>query len=137
MTTTKMLLGAAVVLLSTGAFAGLYQPAPFGIDLDNQIAQGDMQSVRDSKDELAFIGCGIRTLDLGGGISVRFGFCQAGDAEVQVTCFTESPVLLDEMRAANDFSFITFSWQDDGFGGLECTRVGYSTQSFYLDKAKN
>ena len=39
---------------------------------------------------------------------------------------------IDEVRANTDYAFITFNWQDDGFGGAECIRVGFSTQSFYL-----
>jgi hypothetical protein len=38
------------------------------------------------------------------------------------------------MRSTADFSFITFSWTDDGAGNLTCTRIGHSTQSFYLDE---
>ena len=36
------------------------------------------------------------------------------------------------MKGTSAYAFITFSWEDDGFGGGECTRVGFSTQSFYL-----
>jgi hypothetical protein len=68
----------------------------------------------------------------------RFGFCQVQENGGEVIiCSTLSDALIDEIRAANDFSFVTFSWTDDGAGNLTCTRVGFSTQSFYLDKVKN
>lgn len=136
----KILLSAAITMLTSTALAGLYQPAPFAVDLDARIAHGDMLSVSNSKDDIAFIGCGTRRVSLPGlGVDFRFGFCQAGDEfGNQITCFTEDPALLDEMRASNDFSFITFSWDWDAEPGGACTlrRVGFSTQSFYLEKAK-
>ena len=55
--------------------------------------------------------------------------CQAGDEEGdEATCFSEDAELLDMMRATGDYSFVTFSWNEDG----DCTRIGFSTQSFYL-----
>jgi hypothetical protein len=64
--------------------------------------------------------------------SFQFGLCQATDSDgVRAVCFTENPKLLDTMKTISDFAFISFSWQDDGNGGAECTRVGTSTQSFY------
>lgn len=127
-------------MCASTALAGLYQPAPLTVDLDNRIATGDMASVSGSKDNTAFIGCGTRRTSLPDfGIDFRFGFCQAGDdLGNQITCFTEDPALLDEMRAGNDGSFITFSWDWDVEPGGSCTltRVGFSTQSFYITKAK-
>ena len=45
--------------------------------------------------------------------------------------------LLDGIQSIADNSFITFSWTDDGTGALTCTRIGSSTQSFYLPKIKS
>lgn len=130
---TAALLGAGLCM--PAATAGTSQPAPVIVDLDNQFAQGDMITARDAKSDDVFIGCGTRHFDFGGGGTFETGFCQArvegGDA---VTCFTQSPVLLNGMSQSNDTSFITFSWDDDGTGNLTCNRVGFSTQSFYLDK---
>jgi hypothetical protein len=123
---------AALLLIAGGAYAGLSQPTEVVINFDNMFAQGDQNAARTAKDDVSFIGCGIRVLDDGVN-SFAFGFCQAGDSEDnQITCFTENPNLLQTLGAMNDFSFVTFSWQDDGFGEAECTRVGFSTQSFYL-----
>lgn len=135
----RILLTMVVALLSSAVFAGLHQPAPITIDLDNQFASGDMLTAANSVNSDEFIGCGTRSFDDGLGNAFRFGFCQVqekgGDP---VTCFVyDSDLLLDEMRASNDFSYVTFSWTDDGAGNLTCTRVGFSTQSFYLDKVKN
>ena len=48
-----------------------------------------------------------------------------------------STALLDGIQSIADNSFITFSWTDDGTGALTCTRIGSSTQSFYLPKIKS
>ena len=123
---------AALTLMAGVASAGLVQPAPVTVDLINMIALGDQATARTSKNDVEFIGCGIRVFDDGVN-PFSFGFCQAGDSEeVQITCFTQNANLLDTLKTGSDFSFVTFSWQDGGFGGTECTRIGFSTQSFYL-----
>ncbi|MDJ0911437.1 MAG: hypothetical protein QNI99_19790 [Woeseiaceae bacterium] len=129
----KLLILATAVLCSSAAFAGLKQPQPVVVDLVAQTAFGDMLTAANSDNNVEFIGCGSRRIDDGMGFTFRFGFCQASDADGnQITCFTENDNLLDEMRASNDFSFVTFSWEDDGAGNLTCNRVGFSTQSFYI-----
>ncbi len=134
----RFLLATVVLTMITGvAVAGLTQPAPVDVDLDNMIAIGDQYTARITKDDTQFIGCGSRTFDDGMGNSFVFGFCQAEDADGDnVTCFTQNPVLIEAMRSTSDFAFITFNWRDDGFGGAECIRVGHSTQSFYLPNFK-
>ena len=123
---------AALLLIAGGAYAGFSQPAEVIVDLDNMFAQGDQHAARTAKDDVSFIGCGIRNLDDGVNL-FAFGFCQAGDSEENgVTCFTQNPNLLQTLGAMNDMSFVTFNWRDDGAGGAECTRIGFSTQSFYL-----
>jgi len=127
---------AALGLLSGVAFAGYQQPVPVVVDLVNMDALGNQLTAQTSDNDVEFIGCGIRVFDDGVN-SFSLGFCQAGDSEEnQITCFTENANLLDTLKASSDFAFITFSWQDDGFGGAECTRIGFSTQSFYLDAKK-
>jgi hypothetical protein len=123
---------AALTLMAAVASAGFKQPAPVTVDLVNMIASGDQVTARIAKDDVSFIGCGIRVFDDGVN-SFAFGFCQAGDSEEnEITCFTENPNLLQTLGANSDFAFITFSWRDDGSGEAECTRVGFSTQSFYM-----
>jgi hypothetical protein len=123
----------ALVLASSAALAGFTQPAPVAVDLTERLATGDMATSRYTKGQ-TFIGCGVRTVVTAGGV-VTFGFCQAGDAEGdEITCFTENAELLDVMKATGDFSFIVFAWTEDEEGGAECTRIGFSTQSFYLPK---
>ncbi len=126
---------AAVLSLLAGfAYAGLSVTFPVDVDLASGQANGDQISARLDPDDTVFIGCGSRTIDTGLGAPFRFGFCGAADAEGEfVRCFTENPDLLDEMRAASAAAFITFSFRDDGAGGFECTRVGFSTQSQYLN----
>lgn len=127
---------AALLLVSSAAIAGFKQPVPVTVDLDIRTAFGDTTTAANSDNEVELIGCGSRSIATGGG-TFRFGFCQATDAAgTTIQCFTQDASLIDEMRAASDRSFITFSWQDDGGGGFECIRVGFSNQSFYLTKLK-
>jgi len=131
-----VLITAILAIFSSIAVAGFIQPAPVVIDEASMSASGDMWTARTANNDVEFIGCGVRVFDDGTN-AFSFGFCQAGDAEgLELTCFTENPVLLDTMNSASDFSFVTFGWVDDGFGGAECVRVGFSTQSFYLPNFK-
>lgn len=89
----------------------------------------DMVTARFSDNDVEFIGCGIRTFDDGAGGTFTFGFCQATDsAGVNGFCQSTNTDLLLAMAATADFSFITFGWDAVG----DCTRIGFSTQSFYL-----
>ncbi len=56
---------AALLMIAGGAYAGLSQPAEVIVDLDNMFAQGDQHAARTAKDDVSFIGCGIRNLDDG------------------------------------------------------------------------
>ena len=135
--TLTMLTGTLALAMSGAANAGYVQPFPVDVDLANNIASGDQVSARDDKDKDVFIGCGVRSISVPGGASFRFGFCQAEDSDGErVLCNTQDPQLLDEMRANTTYGWISFSFQDDGAGGFTCTRVGFSTQSFYLPKVK-
>jgi len=118
-------------------FAGYLQPAVVDVDLDNNFVGGDMVSARYADNETEFIGCGVRNFDDGLGGIFETGFCQAEDAEGdRAACFTSSPHLLDAIKAISDFSYITYSYNVnvdvDGNESFECTRIGNSTQSFYL-----
>ena len=131
-----VLISAILAIFSSIVVAGLVQPQVVLIDEANMFAQGDMWTARTADNDNEFIGCGTRVLDDGGG-PFLFGFCQAEDAnEVQIVCFTVNSDLLDAMKSTSDFAFITFSWKDDGGGGFECIRIGFSTQSFYLPNFK-
>lgn len=127
-------------MVSTVAVAGYVQP--FNVEVVTNVdgsgsATGDMVSARFADNDVEMIGCGIRVHDNGLGDTFRFGFCQARNSGgEQGVCFTSRADLMDTMKATADYSLITFAWDASG----ECTRVGFSTQSFYLprhpDKAK-
>ena len=140
MNTKKTATLLAISLFSVTAFAGYSQPIEVSVDVledGSGSALGDMTTARNSSNEFAFIGCGVRTIDHGNDDPFLWGFCQAGiEEEVSYTCFTQSPALLETINGLSDLSFITFGWTDDGSGNLNCTRVGSSTQSFYLEKGK-
>lgn len=130
----------AMLLIPVLGFSGYVQPAPVTIDADatGGIAAGDMISARNSENEFEFIGCGKRAFDDGAGGAFYTGFCQASlEDEGSVVCFTQNTALLEGINSIADSSYITFSWTDDGEGNLTCTRIGSSTQSFYLGKGKN
>jgi len=130
---------AAAMMVSVSGYAGFTQPAPVMIEIDglNGFAAGDMVSARNSANDFEFIGCGMRAFDDGAGGAFHTGFCQASLEEgVTYTCFTDNKALLDGIQMIADSSFVTFSWEDDGAGNLTCTRIGSSTQSFYLSKDK-
>ncbi len=134
---TTLTIGSAIAaaLLSVSAFAGQTTPVVVDVDLDILFAQGDLITARNAKNDDVFIGCGTRNTEDGIGGIFKFAFCQAQDADGdQVTCFTTNPDLVETIREINDTSYVQFSWSDDGAGNLTCTRMGFSTQSFYLDK---
>ncbi len=132
-----VLISAILALFSSIAVAGRVVSVPVSIDETNMFAQGDMWTARTADNDVEFIGCGIRVLEDGVGGIFSFGFCQAMDAdEAEIQCFTENPDLLDAMKATSSYSFVSFSWEDDGFGGAECVRIGFSTQSWYLPNIK-
>ena len=120
---------AALTVLAGIASAGYIQPAAVFVDLDTMSAVGDQWTARTSKNDVEFIGCGVRVFSDG----YSWGFCQANNSEdVGVTCITDNVYLLEAIKGISDFSVIIFEWQDDGGGGAECTYIGFSTQSFYL-----
>lgn len=134
------LIGAALLssaVLAPAAIAGLTQPAPVIVDLDGAgggFAQGDLITARTDKTDTVFIGCGVRDFDDGAGGAFTFAFCQAEDEEGDAAfCNTQNPGLIESIRGSSDSSFLTFSWVDNA-GAPECTRIGFSTQSFYLGK---
>lgn len=121
-----------VAMIATSANAGLTQPAEVDVDLVNGNALGDQVSARYTADNTQFIGCGMRRRINPAGGYFDTGFCQATDAAGDnITCFTNDAGLIDAMRTSGEFGFITFSWD---VATAECTRVGFSSQSFYLPK---
>ena len=124
---------AILAIFSSIAVAGFIQPAVVLIDEVNMLVQGDMWTARTADNDVEYIGCGIRVTDAGAAGTFSFGFCQAIDAdEVEAFCSTQNQDLLEAIKSTSDFSFITFGWDEDG----ECTRIGSSTQSFYLPNFK-
>ena len=96
-------------------------------------AAGNMVSARFSANDVEYIGCGTRNIDAGDGSFFKFGFCQAGNSvEEAAFCSTENPELIDALESISAYSFISFSFNDLG----ECTRIGLSTQSFYIPSGK-
>lgn len=122
---------ALAMLFASSAYAGFVQPAPVNVDTVNRIATGDMATARFADNEDEFIGCGMRFISDGAGGVIAWGFCQARqEGGESLTCFTQDAALIDAMKATSDYSYISFSWDEEE----ECTRIGFSTQSFYIPK---
>ncbi len=130
---TKSLVSAtALLLFSSVASAGLALPLPVQIDFAGRTAIGSMYAARTSANAFEYIGCGVR-FGVAGPI---FAFCQAGlgeAAEQQFACITTEPALIEAIHAISAFSLIVFAWDEED----NCTRIGNSTQSFYLPDFKD
>jgi hypothetical protein len=129
---TKLLTIGLLALSSSIAMAGRVQPAPVEVVLNEDgsgLASGNMATARAAANDVEFIGCGIRKADDGAGGANTSGFCQATNAAgVNAYCYTQNAELLDGFENVSDYSFITFAWNIEG----QCTRIGVSTQSFYI-----
>lgn len=121
----------ALVLTSSAALAGLVTITPVSVTLNPDAsgsALGSLSAARFSKNEVEYIGCGVRRFVTGTTVVV-FGFCQASTAAgVLGFCNSEDPALIASIGDQDDFSFITFSWDSAGI----CRSIGNSTQSFYI-----
>ena len=121
---------AAVTLFHAGSgLAGSSYVSPVLIDLDTNSAQGAQSSARYSDNDIEAIGCGATVSDSGDGNVLRFGFCQATDANGEsALCATFNPDLVGAINAIANYGFIRFTWND----AEECVTIRNSTQSSYL-----
>lgn len=128
MKTITIIAIAVMSLVSALAFAGATNFATVVVEQNadgSGTASGDMVTARTSDNAFELIGCGTKEFKNFTG----FGFCQAADSEDNyIVCTTTKPHLLDAMKATGDYSFIRFDVDKKG----ECTRIDFSTQSFYL-----
>jgi len=130
-----MVVMTGAALMSVPAFAGQVNPQVVDVDTDFMFASGDMITAFSDKDDEVYIGCGTRNTLIPSGGMFSWAFCQARDADGdQVTCFAFDNELVETVHAINSDSYIQFRYEDDGNGGFNCTHMGFSTQSFYLDK---
>ncbi len=135
MKTKSMIISAIFALSSVASLAGYVQDVPVEVDMEGMFAHGNMKNARYSENEFEFIGCGTRTYAATDtSPAFQWGFCQASVAEGETAfCSTfDNPELLNQIKAAASYSYITFRWNENG----ECTYIGNSTQSFYLPQAK-
>ncbi|HSC05366.1 MAG TPA: hypothetical protein VLD59_00915 [Steroidobacteraceae bacterium] len=124
----------AFVLASSAAMAGLVGDLPVSVTLNGDgsgSAIGLMTTARQSKNNVEYIGCGVRRFEDGLGGVFEYGFCQASTATAVVGfCETENPGLIASVGDLDDYSFITFAWNAAGI----CQSIGNSTQSQYIPK---
>jgi hypothetical protein len=133
----KQLMGiGGLVLGSSAAMAGLVTITPVTVTVNpdsSGSANGSMSAARFSKNEVEYIGCGVRRIEDGVGGVLVFGFCQARNAAGDLGfCNTENAALIASIGDQDDYSFITFSWDEEGV----CRSIGNSTQSFYIPPGK-
>ena len=140
MNTKNLLVLLVLSMFSISVFAGQVAPAPLTIEINEDgsgFAGGDMRTARNSTNDIENIGCGTRIYDDGAGGTWSWAFCQATDADgVFAQCFTQNAGLVAALDSVADSSYLTFSWVADGEDNYECTKIGTSTQSFYLEKGK-
>ena len=142
----KFLVMAVSLILAANASGGASSSVPVEITIDPDngwfYAQGSMGTARWSDNDVELIGCGVKKFS-----GYEWGFCQARDAtDYYVSCRTEDPQILEALSVINDTSFIQFNWEpgvdpdtgDPIYESGTCTRIGVSSQSFYItgDKGK-
>ena len=136
---SKRLIGiATLALISSLAIAGKVQPVSVIVQIEpdgSGYAEGDMVTARTSENEFELIGCGIKGFAIENPFpfsdALTVGFCQARNSDnVNVFCITESPILVEVLKATGDYSYIYFEFDEYG----SCTRIDFSTQSIYLPK---
>jgi hypothetical protein len=124
-----VLLGA--LLFTAGAVAGMRTSQPVVVTLNadgSGTAIGSMVTARFSANTLEYAGCGVRYTVTAAG-TTKWGFCQAATSTgVTGFCNIESNDLFQLASSLSDYSFLTFNWNAAGI----CTRIGMSTQSFYI-----
>jgi len=133
--TFKIAIISISLVFSLNAFAGLGGDEQVFIFVDEfeGLAQGSMKSVRNSDNDVEYIGCKITT-DSFGLVIGQFSVCLAGDANgVAVSCQIHDPVIAEAINAMMSYSRIQFVW--DVPSGI-CTRVSISNYSTNLPNTK-
>lgn len=124
----KKMFALVVAFVAQVSFAGTVVEVPVTIDMEAMIASGNMKTARFSANELEQIGCGTRSNDFGESV-YEWVFCQASvDEATNAFCTTDNPELVKQVRNINDYSFVTFLWDEEG----RCRYLGFSTQSQYI-----
>ena len=135
----QLLLPAAIMLLSSLAYAGEFQIAPVEIDFDNQAAQGNLIAARFSKNDAERIGCAVGNgvLSPGQPDNPHYAYCEASLGNgVDTYCITYDAAMIDTIASINTLSFVYFKWEYLS-GEQVCTHVTVATRSIHIpDKLK-
>jgi hypothetical protein len=124
-----IIIGLLLTVASTFTLAGTLVKFPVEINLEERRATGNMTAARFSSNEFEEIGCAIRTYRDQWGNKFDMGSCRATLVEGESSmCTTENMDLIQTIRAMNDYSYVIFTWNDDG----ECQLIGNSTRSQYI-----
>jgi hypothetical protein len=124
---------AALLLGSPVAMSGMTSSVPVEVIVNADAsgsAQGNMATARFTANTVEYVGCGVR-YSISGTTTVKGGWCQAtNSAGVNGFCSISgsNTELLNAISGTSDYSYLVFAWNAAGM----CTRVGFSTQSFYI-----
>ena len=130
----QLLVTAAILLLSSHAYAGEFQYSPVKIDLENYVAQGNLLAARFSKNEEERIGCAVGSGVLSPGLpdNPHYAYCEASLGNgVDALCITYDPEMIDTIASINAFSFVYFQWEYLK-GYPQCTHVTVATRSIHI-----
>ena len=128
----QLLLPAALLLLSSHAFAGEFRIAPVTINEAHSWAEGNLIAARFSESDLERIGCAV-----GNGVE-HYAYCEAKDAEGLVAaCLTDDPAMIETIASINTFSYVYFAWEGDIWIGRpqpmpKCEHVTIATRSIHI-----
>lgn len=128
MKVARLLLAAAMLLMSSFAFAGAFEIAPVTINDFGATgeAYGNLLGARFSDNDNEWIGCAVAYGDDG-----PYAYCEASlvaDDDGNVYCVTEDSSMIDMIASINIFSYVYFRWDSAG----DCTHVTVATRSLYI-----
>jgi len=128
----RLLLSAAMLLMSSVAFAGMFKIDPVTIfDYgDTGRAGGNLIAARFSDNDYERIGCAV-----GNGDDGAYAYCEASlvaDDDGGVYCITYDPSMIDTIASIDTLSYVYFEWKYDGVGANLCTHVTVATRSIHI-----
>ncbi|MBD2255592.1 hypothetical protein [Nostoc parmelioides] len=95
------------------------------ISTQSRKASGALGTVRNSSNNVDYIGCGV--FNSGNSVLIK---CTARNSATLVTCLGSGPALLPVVQSLNSDSYLSFSWDELG----QCTSISVSNFSSYEPK---
>ena len=132
MNSVRLLLSAAILLVSSFAYAGAFKIAPVTIFDNGETgnAGGNLIAARFSDNEYERIGCAVASGDNG-----PYAYCEASldaDDDGGVYCITYDASMINAIASINTLSYVYFEWKFDGVNKNLCTHVTVATRSIHI-----